>query len=92
MYKDVVPLAYNDNTKKYINITGYLETETRDEKDQRQFNYTFQKNIRPCTRTDFEKVDLGYSFDSITTNGINYLNCVNDWSNVTILITQDTFL
>jgi hypothetical protein len=35
MYKDVVPLAYNNDTKKYINITGYLETETHDEKDQR---------------------------------------------------------
>jgi hypothetical protein len=47
-------MAYNSDTKKYINITSYLETETHDEKDQRLFNYTSKKNIRLCNRTDFE--------------------------------------
>ena len=68
MYKGEAGLMYDNETRKYLNISAEYEIESHDEFHNRTFQTNLTKNVRPCKHEDFDQLGTGEDFEAMTEN------------------------
>ena len=60
---DETPLIFDDNVKKYFNLTAAVKAKSYEEKTGNlRVRYSNFTKVRPCTEEDFAEVELEENF------------------------------
>ena len=80
------PLLYNEETRKYFNMTAAVKTKIYDEvTGVLRVTYSNYTQIRPCKLEDFAKTGMEIDFEE-RTRIMNNFYCPDSYENVTLAI------
>ena len=88
MYYGDTGLMYDNDTRRYLNISAEYEIESHDKFHNRTFLTNLTKEVRTCKHEDFDQLGVGEDFEAMTKN-LNFLLCIDNFQDVFLARTQD---